>query len=44
MPDRIGQALKKGPRAFRIATIFEIINPTTKKLHHLEKGKGGRWF
>lgn len=27
--------LKKGPRTFRIATIFEIINPTTKKLHHL---------
>lgn len=27
--------LKDGPRAFRIATIFEIINPTTNKLHHL---------
>jgi len=27
--------LKNGPRAFRIATIFEIINQKTKKLHHL---------
>ncbi len=27
--------LKNGPRAYRIATIFEIINPKTNKLHHL---------
>ncbi len=27
--------LKSGPRAFRIATIFEIMNPTKNELHHL---------
>jgi len=27
--------LKGGPRAFRIATIFEIMNPTKNELHHL---------
>lgn len=27
--------LKNGPRTFRIATIFEILNPATKELHHL---------
>jgi len=27
--------LKNGPRTFRIATIFEILNPKTNKLHHL---------
>lgn len=27
--------LKNGPRAFRIATIFEIMNPKTNELHHL---------
>jgi hypothetical protein len=27
--------LKNGPRTFRIATIFEIINPKNQELHHL---------
>jgi len=27
--------LKNGPRAYRIATIFEIINPATQAIHHL---------
>ena len=27
--------LKDGPKAFRIATIFEILNPKTNELHHL---------
>ena len=27
--------LKDGPRTFRIATIFEIINPKNQELHHL---------
>jgi hypothetical protein len=27
--------LKGGPRAFRIATIFEILDPKTNELHHL---------
>jgi hypothetical protein len=27
--------LKNGPRTFRIATIFEIMNPATNELHHL---------
>ena len=27
--------LKNGPRTFRIATIFEIVNPKNQELHHL---------
>lgn len=27
--------LKNGPRTFRIATIFEIVNPNNQELHHL---------
>ncbi len=27
--------LKDGPKAYRIATIFEIMKPSTKELHHL---------
>jgi len=42
--------LKEGPRAFRLATLFEIINPETGKLHHytlkidsIDRKKTG-WF
>lgn len=43
--------LKDGPRAFRIATLFEIINPQTKELHHyslkidhIDRKKKTGWF
>lgn len=42
--------LKEGPRAFRTATVFEIVNPKTGKFHHyslrldhIDRLKGG-WF
>lgn len=42
--------LKEGPRAFRLATLFEIINPEAGKLHHyslkidsINRKKSG-WF
>ena len=43
-------ALKEGPRAFKIATVFEILDPKTGQLHHhhlrmdhIDRKKGG-WF
>jgi hypothetical protein len=42
--------LKEGPRAFRVATLLELINPTTKQFHHyslkidqIDRTKHG-WF
>ncbi len=42
--------LKEGPRAFRLATLFEIVNPETSELHHyslridsISRKKAG-WF
>src|SRR5476651_1087958 len=42
--------LKEGPRAFRIATLIELINPATNEFHHyqlkidqIDKSKHG-WF
>lgn len=42
--------LKPGPRAFRIATLLEVIDPKTDDFHHyslkidhIDRGKGG-WF
>ena len=42
--------LKDGPRVFKIATVFEIVDPNTGEFHHyylrldyIEKKKGG-WF
>ena len=48
---RVTQAvLKEGPRAFKIASLMEIINPKTKEFHHyslkidhIDKTKAG-WF
>ena len=48
---RVTQAvLKEGPRAFKIASLMEIINPKTKEFHHyslkidhIDKTKSG-WF
>lgn len=42
--------LKEGPKAFRIATVFEILDPKTEQFHHyslrldhIDRRKGG-WF
>lgn len=42
--------LKEGPRTFRVATVFEILDPKTGELHHhhlrldhIDRRKGG-WF
>lgn len=48
---RVTQAvLKEGPRAFKIASLMEIINPKTKEFHHyslkidhIDKTRAG-WF
>jgi len=44
-------SLKNGPRTFRLATLFEILDPETKSLHHyslrldtIDRPKSKGWF